>query len=92
MFKSVAKIGGFVFALGIVAYVSHWMTLGSAAYCKTSSIAESWTADRAYKATVLMKDCNLSESISYSVRSRRFLAAPATGVVRRARARERHKA
>jgi hypothetical protein len=79
MFKSVAKIGALVFALGIVAYVSHRITLGPEAYCKTSSIAESWPADRAYKATVLMRDCNLNESISYSVRVDAFSPPPRLG-------------
>jgi hypothetical protein len=70
--RSFAKISAVIFALGvtayITAYISHWLMLGPEAYCKTSSIAESWAPDHAYKATVLKKDCNLSESVFYSIR------------------------
>jgi hypothetical protein len=55
-------------ALCATAYISHWMTLAPEAKCKTSTVAENWTPDHAYKATVLEKDCNLSETISYSIR------------------------
>jgi len=66
--RSYAKVSAVIFALGATAYISHWMTLSPEAYCKTSSIAESWAPDHAYKATVLKKDCNLSESLFYSIR------------------------
>lgn len=66
--RSYAKISAVILALGVTAYISHRMTLGPEAYCETSSIAESWAPDRAYKATVFKKDCNLGESIFYSIR------------------------
>jgi hypothetical protein len=53
---------------GLTAYVTHWITLGPEKYCGTSSTAETWGPDRAYKATVFKKDCNLGETIFYSVR------------------------
>jgi hypothetical protein len=55
-------------ALVLTAYVTHWITLEPRPDCKTSPTAESWAPDRAYKATVFKKDCNMSESIFYSVR------------------------
>ncbi len=45
-----------------------WGLLPSGPSCVTSSQAEIWTPDRAYKATLSKKDCNMSESIFYSVR------------------------
>src|ERR1700746_3846190 len=57
-----------VVVAGLTAYWPHWIPLGPERYCKTSSTAESWAPDRAYKATVFKKDCNLGESIFYSVR------------------------
>jgi hypothetical protein len=55
-------------ALVLTAYVTHWITLGPQPDCKTSSTAESWAPDGAYKATVFKKNCNMDESIFYSVR------------------------
>jgi hypothetical protein len=66
--RAFAKVGAVITVVGVTAYVTHWVTLGPEQYCKTSSTAESWAPDRAYRATVLKKDCNLGESIFYSVR------------------------
>jgi hypothetical protein len=66
--RTFAKIGAVIAVINLAAYVSHWATLGPEANCKTSSMAESWAPDHGYKATVLEKDCNLGESILYSVR------------------------
>ncbi len=66
--RTYATVGALIVVAGLTAYVTHWVTLGPEQYCKTSSTAESWAPDRAYKATVFKKDCNLGESIFYSVR------------------------
>ena len=63
-----AKVGALIAVVGLTAYGTHWITLGPEQYCKTSSTAESWAPDRAYKATMFKKNCNLGESIFYSVR------------------------
>ncbi len=63
-----ATVGTLIAAVGVTAYVTHWITAGPEQYCKTTSTAESWAPDRAYKATVFKKDCNSGESIFYSVR------------------------
>jgi hypothetical protein len=63
-----AKVGALIVVVGLTAYVTHWITAGPEQYCKTYATAESWAPDRAYKATVFKKDCNLGESIFYSVR------------------------
>jgi len=34
----------------------------------TSPVSSSWSHDRAYEATLLRKDCNLGETVFYSVR------------------------
>src|SRR5262249_31665445 len=54
--------------LGFLWGITHWRTLGFEWYCKTTSTTESWPPDRAYKATVLEKDCHQGERIFYSVR------------------------
>jgi len=66
--RTYTKVGAIIAVVGLTAYATHWITLGPEKYCKTSSTAESWAPDRAYKATVFKKDCNLGESIFYSVR------------------------
>jgi hypothetical protein len=63
-----AKLSALVAVVGLTAYITHWITLGPEQYCRTTSTSESWSPDRAYKATVLKKDCNLGESTFYSVR------------------------
>jgi hypothetical protein len=66
--RTFAKLGAFIAVVGLTAYFTHWITLGPEQYCKTSSLAEKWAPDHAYKATVFKKDCNLGESVFYSVR------------------------
>jgi hypothetical protein len=66
--RTYARVGALIAVVGVTAYVAHWITAGPEQYCKTTSTAESWAPDRAYKATVFRKNCNLGESIFYSVR------------------------
>jgi hypothetical protein len=67
--KPFAKAGALLLAFAATAYSSYYVTRPAAANCKTSTLAELWTpSDHAYKATLLKKDCNLGESIFYSVR------------------------
>jgi hypothetical protein len=50
------------------AYITSWWVRGPEQYCSTEPVAEFWSQDRAYKATLLVKNCNLWESIFYRVR------------------------
>src|SRR5713226_1222384 len=58
-----------LFALATLGAVQlAWGLLPSSLTCVTASQAEIWAPDRAYKATLSKKDCDMSESIFYSVR------------------------
>src|ERR1700761_8538651 len=57
-----------IVSIGLTSCITRWLTLEPEHYCKTSPAGESWAPDRAYKATVLQKNCNLYESVFYSVR------------------------
>jgi hypothetical protein len=54
--------------LALAALGAAFMTGGPAPACSTSTILEAWSPDRAYRASLLKKNCNKDESIFYSVR------------------------
>jgi hypothetical protein len=66
--KGIAFIAALALTVVLTQRITIWLTAGPEQYCKTAATEESWAPDRTYKATVLKKDCNMGESISYSVR------------------------
>src|SRR5882757_9721357 len=54
--------------VAVTAYVTSWLARGPEQYCSTAPVMEFWSGDRAYKATLLIKNCNKDESIFYRVR------------------------
>jgi hypothetical protein len=54
--------------MAITAYITSWLARGPEQYCSTEAVTEFWSQDRAYKAALLIKNCNLGESIFYRVR------------------------
>ena len=61
--------GLFVFGLiAIAVYVTSYVARLPESNCSTSLVSELPSEDQAYNATVLVKDCNLGETIFYSVR------------------------
>jgi hypothetical protein len=62
--KFVALVLGFALTIYLTSYISKLPESN----CTTSPAVDLWSADHAYKATLLKKDCNLSETIFYSVR------------------------
>jgi hypothetical protein len=56
----------FTFALAI--YLTSYFSRLPESNCTTGPVSSSWSSDSAYKATLLRKDCNLSETVFYSVR------------------------
>jgi hypothetical protein len=49
-------------------YITSWFTRAPGSNCSTKPISETWAQDRAYKATLLVRDCNMEETIFYTVR------------------------
>jgi hypothetical protein len=73
--KRIAKILGVVGAVGLVVWLAVcavWVIVYIArlpeSNCNTTPISEYFAPDRAYKATMLEKDCNREETFFYSVR------------------------
>jgi len=56
----------FTFALAI--YLTSYFSRLPESNCTTGPVSSSWSSDSAYKATLLKKDCNLGETVFYSVR------------------------
>jgi len=56
----------FTFALTI--YLTSYISRLPESNCTTAPVSSSWSHDRAYEATLLRKDCNLGETVFYSVR------------------------
>jgi hypothetical protein len=54
--------------VGVTSYLSYCAALPASPNCRVTSLSEIWAPDHAYKATLVKKDCNLGESIFYSVR------------------------
>jgi hypothetical protein len=61
---SIALIGAFI----ITIYVTEYVARLPESNCTSSPISSLWSSDHTYKATLLKKDCNLGETIFYSVR------------------------
>ena len=64
LFKAFKMIG----LIGLAVYFLWYVVHLPESNCTTKSVAALWAPDRAYKATLLEKKCNLSESLFYSVR------------------------
>jgi hypothetical protein len=62
--KFAALASAFALTILLTSYVSRLPESN----CATEPVSTLWTNDRAYKATLLKKDCNRSEPIFYSVR------------------------
>ena len=56
------------FAVALAIYLTSYFSRLPDSNCTTSPVSSSWSSDRAYKATLLRKDCNLGETVFYSVR------------------------
>lgn len=54
--------------LGIFTYAVSYIARLPESNCRTQAISAHWSPDRAYKATLMEKNCNLGETIFYSVR------------------------
>jgi len=63
-------IGGILLVgvIALTAYASSYIARLPESNCHTTPVSDLWSDDRAYKATVLVKNCNLDETIFYSVR------------------------
>jgi hypothetical protein len=62
------KFAALVLAFILTVYLTSYISKLPESNCATEPVSSLWTNDRAYKATLLKKDCNLSETIFYSVR------------------------
>ena len=62
--RLVALACGFGFTVYMVSYFSRLPESN----CTTNPVSDLWSGDRIYKATLLKKVCNLSETVFYSVR------------------------
>jgi hypothetical protein len=62
------KLAAFVFAFVLAIYLASYVSRLPEANCTTSSVSSLWSGDHVYKATLLKKDCNLGETVFYSVR------------------------
>ena len=62
--KFIALVVAFSFAIYLTAYISRLPESN----CTTRQVSKSWSADHAYNATLLRKECNLGETAFYSVR------------------------
>jgi hypothetical protein len=52
----------------VTIYITSFIARLPESTCKTTSESVHWTQDRAYKATLLKKSCNLGETLFYSIR------------------------
>jgi hypothetical protein len=62
------KFAALVSAFALTIYLTSYISRLPESNCTTSPVSELWSSDKNYKATLLKKDCNLSETIFYSVR------------------------
>jgi hypothetical protein len=61
-------IGACALAGAVLIYVTAYLARCPEPKCETTSVSAHWAPDRAYKATLLKKSCNLDETLFYSVR------------------------
>jgi hypothetical protein len=66
-------------AIALLVYLTSYIARLPESNCTTSPASEIWSPDRAYKATLLVKDCNLSETIFYSIRVDAYSPPLSTG-------------
>lgn len=70
----------FIVALiAVTVYTTSYLARLPESNCSTSPVSELWSEDRVYKATILMKDCNMGETIFYSVRVDAYPPPPRRG-------------
>jgi hypothetical protein len=62
------KLVAVIFAFALTIFLTSYVSRLPESNCVTQPISSSWSNDRAYKATLLRKDCNLSKTAFYSVR------------------------
>jgi len=55
-------------AIPVVFVAVFWFALNREGGCTSSIIKQEFSVDKMYKATLLKKDCNIGESITYSIR------------------------
>jgi hypothetical protein len=63
--KSFGLIVFLIVALGASFAYSHW---NSESNCGSAEISTTWSLDRAYEASLVLRGCNSGESLSYSAR------------------------
>ncbi len=71
------KFVALVCCLALAIYLTSYIARLPESNCTTSSVSDLWSSDHTYQATLLKKDCNLSETIFYSVRIDK-LASPSS--------------
>jgi hypothetical protein len=62
------NFGLLVLAFALTIYLTSYVSRLPESNCSTDEVSSSWSGDRSYKATLLRKDCNSSETVFYSVR------------------------
>ena len=62
------KVAAFVVAFALTIYLTSYISRLPETNCTTGPVSSLWSGDNVYKATLLKKDCNLGETIFYSVR------------------------
>jgi len=62
------KFVALVFAFALTIFLTSYISRLPESHCATGAISSLWSSDQVYKATLLRKDCNLGETVFYSVR------------------------
>jgi hypothetical protein len=62
------KLGGLLLGFAVTIYCTAYVARRPESNCEQEAVSEQWSADRAYKATVNRKSCNLGETLIYSAR------------------------
>jgi hypothetical protein len=68
MIRRIVLVAMVAALMAITAYITSWLARGPEPDCSTEAAKEFWSQDRAYKAALLIKNCNLGESILYRIR------------------------
>lgn len=66
--RTLMKVALFLGGVAVVIYITAYVARLPESNCSTKSVSEIWSEDRAYKATILLKNCNIGETLFYSVR------------------------
>jgi hypothetical protein len=67
-YKRAATIALAVLFCAFILRVTWYVARLPESNCSSKSVAESWNEDRAFKATLIEKNCNAGETLFYSVR------------------------